>query len=103
WSLEVAALSGDWRRFEPGGPLRLVAALGVNVPGFPIPDVAAVTAGGECTALVAAGARTMGLVASAQRPHAPRPPARFTAATHLAEQIDELRGQVATLQRLVAP
>jgi len=78
WQLEVASLSGDWRRFEPGGPLRLVAALGVNVPGFPIPDVASITAGGECQALIAAGARTMALVASAQRPvlpDAPPPPA----------------------------
>lgn len=44
-----ASLSGDWRRV--GGHLELIAALCVNVPGFPI----AKFAGGVQTALVAAG------------------------------------------------
>lgn len=46
-------LSGDWR--EIGGSLELVAALAVNVPGFPIPHALAASANGVQTALVAAG------------------------------------------------
>lgn len=52
-SLRAAALSGDWRRI--GGSLELVAALAVNVPGFPIPRVALAASGERQTALVAAG------------------------------------------------
>lgn len=51
-TLRAAALSGDWRKIN--GRLELVAALGVNVPGFPIPR--ARVASGEQLALVAAGA-----------------------------------------------
>lgn len=43
--------SGDWRRI--GGNLELVAALAVNVPGFPIPRTQARVASGAQTALVA--------------------------------------------------
>lgn len=47
-------LSGDWRRVN--GNLELVAALAVNVPGFPIPrTVAASAAPGVPVSLVAAG------------------------------------------------
>lgn len=46
-------VSGDWRR--QGGNLELVAALAVNVPGFPIPHTAIAASGGVQTALVAAG------------------------------------------------
>jgi hypothetical protein len=49
-------LSGDWRRI--GGKLRLVGLLVVNVPGFPVPRVAARVVGGKQLALVAAGARS---------------------------------------------
>jgi len=50
-----ASLSGDWRNL--GGNLELVAALAVNVPGFPVPRVqAGLAASGAQTALVAAGA-----------------------------------------------
>jgi hypothetical protein len=49
----TGALSGDWRRI--GGNLELVAALAVNVPGFPIPRLElAASANGVPTALVAA-------------------------------------------------
>lgn len=72
WSLEVSALSGDWR--SEGGALELRAALAVNVPGFPIPDVRSVVADGACQTLVAAGVNTMAMVASAQRPSTPAPP-----------------------------
>lgn len=51
--LRASALSGDWRRI--GGALRLVAALVVNVPGFPIPRTKTRTTDGVQTALVAAG------------------------------------------------
>jgi hypothetical protein len=46
-------LSGDWR--EIAGNLELVAALAVNVPGFPVPHALAASANGAQTALVAAG------------------------------------------------
>ena len=56
-ALRAASLSGDWRRIA--GNLELVAALAVNVPGFPIPrpQLAASAAGVE-TALVAAAVVT---------------------------------------------
>lgn len=49
--LAASALSGDWRRIR--GNLELVAALAVNVPGFPVPR--ARVASGTPMALVAAG------------------------------------------------
>ncbi len=42
-ALRGSSLSGDWRRI--GGALELVAALAVNVPGFPIPRAVAASAG----------------------------------------------------------
>lgn len=51
--LRAAALSGDWRPIGSG--LELVAALCVNVPGFPIPRVELGLAGGNQVSLVAAG------------------------------------------------
>lgn len=51
--LRAAALSGDWRRL--GGQLELVAALAVNVPGFPVPRTAARVASGGQLTLVASG------------------------------------------------
>lgn len=50
--LRASALSGDWRTI--GGNLELVAALSVNVPGFPIPRTALAASGGEQTSLIAA-------------------------------------------------
>ena len=47
-------LSGDWRSI--GGRLELVAALAVNVPGFPVTRPALAASGEKQTALVAAGA-----------------------------------------------
>jgi len=58
--LRACALSGDWR--QVGGTLELVAALAVNVPGFPI--VRSQVASGVAQSLVAAGAR--GVMLSAQ-------------------------------------
>lgn len=56
-ALRGSALSGDWRKI--GGNLELVAALAVNVPGFPIPRTQTLVASGDCEAMVAAGARTV--------------------------------------------
>lgn len=50
-ALRASPLSGDWRPIGRG--LELVAALGVNVPGFPVPR--AVVAAGKTTAILAAG------------------------------------------------
>lgn len=52
-SLRSSPLSGDWRRVN--GNLELVAALAVNVPGFPIPRPAGLVAGGQMQSLVASG------------------------------------------------
>ncbi len=51
-------VSGDWRTI--GGRLRLVALLGVNVPGFPVPRPEARVAGGQVVALTAAGMLDIG-------------------------------------------
>jgi hypothetical protein len=50
--LRAASLSGDWRRHGDG--LEMVAALAVNVPGFPIPRTALAASGQADFALVAA-------------------------------------------------
>lgn len=52
-ALRSAALSGDWRKIA--GAYELVAALAVNVPGFPIPRTMITASGGEQVALIAAG------------------------------------------------
>jgi hypothetical protein len=52
-ALRAAPLSGDWRQI--GANLELVAALAVNVPGFPVPRTSGLVAGGTVTSLVAAG------------------------------------------------
>lgn len=54
-ALRASAPSGDWRPIQ--GKLELVAVCQVNVPGFPI--ARAMVAGGQITALVAAGASAM--------------------------------------------
>jgi hypothetical protein len=54
----TGALSGDWRRI--GGNLELVAALAVNVPGFPVPRVEmAASVTGTPLSLVAAAVVTL--------------------------------------------
>ena len=53
-ALRSAPLSGDWRRIS--GNLELVAALAVNVPGFPIPRTKGLVASGVLMSLVASGA-----------------------------------------------
>lgn len=54
-ALRASAPSGDWRPIN--GRLELVAVCQVNVPGFPI--ARAMVAGGQVTALVAAGAQAL--------------------------------------------
>lgn len=51
--LRSSPISGDWRRI--GTSLELVAALAVNVPGFPVPRVQGLVAGAAMQTLVAAG------------------------------------------------
>ncbi|QRY62746.1 hypothetical protein JVX90_00265 [Gordonia sp. PDNC005] len=51
--LRMSGVSGDWRGVN--GQMELVAALAVNVPGFPLPRTEQLVAGGQPTALVAAG------------------------------------------------
>lgn len=51
--LQAGSLSGDWREIR--GNLELVAALVVNVPGFPIPRTSIAASAGHQTSLVAAG------------------------------------------------
>lgn len=52
--LKAAALSGDWR--ESNGSLEMIAALAVNVPGFPIPRAPRFAASGDKQiSLVASG------------------------------------------------
>jgi hypothetical protein len=52
--LRGGSLSGDWRNIK--GSLEMVAALAVNVPGFPVPRIqASLAASGTQMALVAAG------------------------------------------------
>lgn len=51
--LRSSPLSGDWRRI--GTSMELVAALAVNVPGFPVPRTRALVASGSMQSLVAAG------------------------------------------------
>ena len=60
-ALRASPLSGDWR--ERGGSLELIAALAVNVPGFPIPRPAGMVASG--------GERLYSLVASGMVPREP--------------------------------
>lgn len=107
WALEVSALSGDWRRFGPGGSLELVAALAVNVPGFPVPETRLVRASGECTTLIAAGVRQMALVASAQRPAAPAMPdggpVTMAAVAELQARLDRQDAELRELRAIAMP
>jgi hypothetical protein len=57
-ALRASAPSGDWRPI--GHSLELVAVCQVNVPGFPIART--MVAGGQMTALVAAGASTLAML-----------------------------------------
>lgn len=83
-ALRASGISGDWRSID--GELELVAALAVNVPGFPVPRM--VAASGVPVALVAAGA-----VASAPsgRPNTDERTDPMTTVTFTAEQLATMR------------
>lgn len=109
WALELATLSGDWRRIN--GNLELVAALAVNVPGFPITNVVTASAAGECQALVAAGAHTMARLKQARPTPVPgdqlMPMFRAEVAYEkLREDLDRVQSslarRVATVETIVA-
>ena len=51
--LRRSGVSGDWRGID--GNMELVAALAVNVPGFPVPRTEELVAAGGVASLVAAG------------------------------------------------
>lgn len=54
--LRASPLSGDWRRFRGrSSPLELVAALSVNVQGYPVPRPQGLVASGSMISLVASG------------------------------------------------
>lgn len=94
-TIRCSALSGDWRPI--GGSLELVAALAVNVPGFPIPR--ARVAGGQQTALVAsAGGSVMARVVEQQHELVPR--ADFDA---LAARLDDLEQRVGVQLGVLEP
>jgi hypothetical protein len=59
----AASYSGDWREVVINGvaDIEMIAALAVNVPGFPIPRPAMAASAGHTTALVAAGIVTEGV------------------------------------------
>lgn len=59
----AASYSGDWREVVVNGvaDIEMIAALAVNVPGFPIQRPAMAASGGHTTALVAAGVVTEGI------------------------------------------
>jgi hypothetical protein len=101
WALELATLSGDWRRI--GGNLELVAALGVNVPGFPIADVVTASAAGECTALIAAGSRGLARLKATRPAPVPGPGLRplFDAAVANEQVFEDIRRMRSDLTRRI--
>lgn len=52
-TLRASPVSGDWRRI--GGALEMIAALSVNVQGFPVPRPQGLVASGAMQSLVASG------------------------------------------------
>jgi len=65
-ALRASKLSGDWRAY--GGRLELMAALAVNVPGFPIQRPRMLAASGAPLSLVAAGSSNPALTPQATVP-----------------------------------
>lgn len=84
-ALRASAPSGDWRPIN--GRLELVAVCQVNVPGFPVART--MVAGGQMTALVAAGA-------------APLAQLRETETTALESRIEALENKELSAKRLEA-
>ena len=94
-ALQASALSGDWRRNGVG--LELVAALAVNVPGFPIPRTA-LAASGEMgqESLVAAG------VVRVVEPEAPKALGAAEIAGIVRASVAEYRAEEERKSRLAA-
>ena len=94
-TLRASPLSGDWRRIDSG--LEMIAALSVNVPGFPIPRTRGLVASGALQSLVASG-----MVA----PTPPTTPAEIRAALahfpRAAEDVAYLRELASRAAQLVA-
>lgn len=103
-ALRSSPLSGDWRRI--GGNLELVAALAVNVPGFPVPRPQGLVAGGHQQSLVASGLVPPATVIHPDDPEAflTRDDLRFLkrlAAQQRADAEDEAKREAAALERRV--
>lgn len=81
-TLRASPLSGDWR--SVGGNLELIAALAVNVPGFPIPRPQGLVASGSMASLVASG------MLAPERVKAPGTPGAFSP-----EDLRYLKGLIA--------
>lgn len=91
--LRRSPLSGDWRHRD--GNLELVAALAVNVPGFPVPRVVTADAGGQPLSLVAAGALPV-----FRRAVTRQDVARLDMKTLAAEVVAEMRVQEVRRERI---
>jgi hypothetical protein len=74
--MRASAVSGDWRTID--GNLELVAMLSVNVPGFPVPRMRAMVAGGVVQSLVASAVFDSEDVV--EEPSTEMPPAEVAAA-----------------------
>jgi hypothetical protein len=100
--LRAAAISGDWRQVKPGrDDMELIAALAVNVPGFPIPRPSMLVAsGGERLSLVAAAiplAEGQDAGDSIEIPTATRDKFRETAAKFRAIEVTRAKARFATI------
>lgn len=84
--LQRSGVSGDWRGIN--GSMELVAALAVNVPGFPVPRTEQLVAAGGQAALVAAG-----VVAPPDPTLMPQTPAELSAFVAAAADRRERAGQ----------
>lgn len=91
-SLRAAAISGDWRPIGAG--LEMVAALVVNVPGFPVPRTAVAASGAE--------AKFTALVAAAPVLHTQMQVEEFDAKTFARQVIAEMRAEDARQERRAA-
>lgn len=85
YALRASALSGDWRGI--GGRRELVAALAVNVAGFPIQRARAHLANNRPVSLVAAGARQLIAMKQAVERH----------------ELEALRARLDILERSIEP
>lgn len=98
-TLRSSPLSGDWRRI--GGQLELVAALAVNVPGFPVPRAQGLVASsGAVQSLVASGMVVQAgtHIGNSTGPHIP------FYSNHGRRTEDDISGEaLAWLQKMVEP